>query len=196
MPFDLLIDIQAKMTEGKGAGYERWARSFNNKQMAEVLRFLQDNGIHSMTELEKRADTAAETYHKTAAILSEQEKSLQEIGALKKSILDYAKTRSVYDAYRKAGYSRKFYEAHREEILIHKAAKEAFGKRNVKKLPKVKELNAQYQEILSAKRDTYGCYCDARDEMRKYAIAKKNVELILEVHPEKDERQIEKGKEK
>ena len=31
---NLLIDIQAKMAEGKGKGYERWVKTFNLKEMA------------------------------------------------------------------------------------------------------------------------------------------------------------------
>lgn len=39
---DLLIDLQAKVQEGKGAGYQHWAKVFNLKQMAKVLLFLQE----------------------------------------------------------------------------------------------------------------------------------------------------------
>ena len=45
--------------------------------------------------------------------------------ALKKHIQNYAKTRDMYAAYRKAGYSKKFFEEHRAEITLHKAAKKA-----------------------------------------------------------------------
>ena len=39
------MDIQAKLAEGKGPGYERWAKGFNLKQMAAALAYLQDNGL-------------------------------------------------------------------------------------------------------------------------------------------------------
>ena len=58
--------------------------------------------------------------------------------ALKTHIINYSKTRDTYIAYRKSGYSKKFYEKHREEITLHKAAKEAFSKYPDKKIPKVK----------------------------------------------------------
>ena len=38
-------------------------------------------------------------------------------------IVNYAKTRETYVAYRKAGYSKKFRQEHEEEILLHQAAK-------------------------------------------------------------------------
>ena len=86
------------------------------------------------------------------------EKRLSEIGTLKKHIINYSKTRKTYEEYRKAGYSKKFLEAHREEITLHKAAKAAFDELGVKKLPKVKELSAEYAEILATKKQAYAEY--------------------------------------
>ena len=51
-------------------------------------------------------------------------------------IINYAKTRPVYDAYRKSGYSKKFLEAHREEIALHKAAKAAFDEAGLQNCPR------------------------------------------------------------
>ena len=48
---------------------------------------------------------------------------MAEIAALKMQIINYSKTRTIYEAYRKAGYSKSFLEEHRTEITIHKAAK-------------------------------------------------------------------------
>lgn len=57
----LLVDIQAKLQAGKGAGYERWAKVFNLKQMAKTIAFLEENKIENYEELVKMSqDTAAE----------------------------------------------------------------------------------------------------------------------------------------
>jgi len=57
--------------------------------------------------------------------------------------------------YRKAGYSKAFLEAHREEITLHKAAKAAFDEAGLQKLPKVKELDAEFSELLTKKKAAY-----------------------------------------
>lgn len=80
-----------------------------------------------------------------------QKKRLGEITVLGANIIDYAKTRDVYVAYRKAGYGKKFFEAHHEEITLHKAAKEALSNLSGKKIPSVKELNVEYAEVLGKK---------------------------------------------
>ena len=66
--------------------------------------------------------------------------------------------------YRKSGYSQKFLEAHREEITLHKAAKAAFDEAGLQKLPKVKELDAEFAELLTKKKASYPDYRKARNE--------------------------------
>ena len=81
--------------------------------------------------------------------------------------------------YRKSGYSKKFLEAHREEITLHKAAKAAFDEAGLQKLPKVKELNAEYSALLTKKKALYPEYRKARDEMQELVRAQKNVERFF-----------------
>lgn len=95
---------------------------------------------------------------------------------LKTHIINYANTRDTYIAYRKSGYSKKFYEAHRDEIILHKAAKEAFSKLPDGKIPKVKDLNEEFARLLSEKKAAYSEYKKIKKEMRDYQIAKQNVE--------------------
>lgn len=93
--------------------------------------------------------------------------------------INYARTRPVYDAYRKAGYSKSFLDAHREEITLHKAAKAAFDEAGLKKLPKAKDLSIEYAALLKKKKEAYPDYRKARDEMQELMKAQKNVEMFF-----------------
>ena len=177
--FQLLVDIQGKMAEGKSVGYKKWATKFNLKEMSKTLLFLQEQKIGSAEELRERAAAATERYHTMGNSIKAAEARLTEIAVLKTHIINYAKTRPAYDAYRKSGYSKKFLEAHREEITLHKAAKAAFDEAGMKKLPKVKELDAEYAELLIKKKAAYPDYRKARDEMQQLMKAQKNVELFF-----------------
>ena len=177
--FQLLVDIQGKMAEGKSVGYKKWATKFNLKEMSKTLLFLQEQKIGSAEELRERAAAATERYHTMGDSIKAAETRLAEIAVRKTHIINYAKTRPVYDAYRKSGYSKKFLEAHREEITLHKAAKAAFDEAGMKKLPKVKELDAEYAELLIKKKAAYPDYRKARDEMQQLMKAQKNVELFF-----------------
>ena len=177
--FHLLVDIQAKLSEGKGEGYARWAKRYNLKEMSKTLIFLQENKIGSIEEMQERVNAATARYHELGDSIKAAEQRMAEIAVLRAHIVNYAKTRPVYDAYRKAGYSKKFLEEHREQITLHKAAKAAFDEASLKKLPKVKELDAEYSALLSQKKAAYPAYRKARDEMQELKKAQKNVELFF-----------------
>ena len=178
-PFQLLVDIQGKMAEGKSVGYKKWATKFNLKEMSKTLLFLQEQKISSAEELRERAAAATERYHAMGDSIKAAEARLTEIAVLKTHIINYAKTREVYAAYRKAGYSKAFLEAHREEIALHKAAKAAFDEAGLQKLPKVKALDAEFAELLTKKKAAYPEYRKARDEMQELVRAQKNVERFF-----------------
>ena len=176
-----LIDIQKKLQEGKGGGYQRWAKVFNVKQTAKTILFLQERGIYDYESLKQITDSAADRMTELGASIKAKEKRLGEIRALKTHIINYAKTRDVYVEYRKSGYSKKFFEAHREELALHKAAKEAFTQSGLEKLPTVMQLNQEFYEILQAKKEEYAEYRNLKDELREYQIARKNMEIVLDI---------------
>ena len=178
-PFQLLVDIQEKMAEGKSVGYKKWVTKFNLKEMSKTLLFLQEQKISSADELQERAAAAMERYHAMGDSIKAAEARLTEIAVLKTHIINYAKTREVYAAYQKAGYSKAFLEAHREEITLHKAAKAAFDEAGLQKLPKVKELDAEFAELLTKKKAAYPDYRKARNEMQELVRVQKNVERFF-----------------
>ena len=187
--FQMLVDIQAKLAEGKGTGFARWAKQHNLKEMSRTLVFLQENKIGSIEEMQERVDAATARYHELGDSIKASEKRLAEIAVLKAHIINYAKTRPVYDAYRKTGYSKRFLETHRTEITLHKAAKAAFDEANLKTLPKVKELDAEYSKLLTEKKARYPDYRKAKEEMQELLRAQKNIEFFFgeEKKPEQTE---------
>ena len=178
-PFHLLVDIRAKLSEGKSEGYARWAKRYNLKEISKTLIFLQENKIGSIEEMQERVDAATAHYHELGDSIKDSENRLAEIAVLKAHIINYAKTRPIYDAYRKTGYSKQFLESHRAEITLHKAAKAAFNESNLKTLPNVKELDAEYSKLLTEKKARYPDYRKAKEEMQEFLRAKRNVELFF-----------------
>ena len=175
----LLIDIQAKLQEGKGAGYARWAKNFNLKQLSQTLIYLEENNLLDRCVLEERTAAVTAQYHTLSTKMKSAEQRMAEIKVLQQHIINYAKTRDTYVAYRKAGYSKKFLSEHESEIILHKAAKQFFDEQGLKKLPTVKSLQAEYAQLLSEKKAMYAEYQQARDDMRSLQTAKANVDRIL-----------------
>lgn len=182
--FSLIFDLQQKLVE-KGPAYERWASVFNLKQMANVMLFLNENHIDSMEDLVIQAEDMHQRTDSLQAQLRQCDDRLSEIKALKTNIINYSKTRDTYVAYRKAGYSKKFLEAHREDILIHKAAKQAFE--GLEHIPKVKELNAEYAQIQAQRSELRSELQAARKKNREYELAKENIRMFFEQDTRREE---------
>ena len=193
---NLLVDIQAKLQAGKGAGYERWAKVFNLKQMAQTLNYLSENNLMNIEDLTAKTDAAIARVHELQVTIRETEKRMAELHTLKGHIINYVKTREVYAAYRMAGYSKKFVAEHEQEIKLHQAAKEAFSALGTQKIPKVKEIQAEYDELKEKKKQAYAAYHQAQDEMRQLLTVRANVERILGIEEKEKERQAEKKKER
>ena len=188
---DMLLDIQRMIAKGKGPGYERWAKVHNIKQMAQTLLFLEEHNLRDYDELAAKAKDVSAIFGEISERQKRLEARLAEITELKKHIINYSKTKEVYVQYRQSGYSKKFFEEHREEITLHKAAKEAFSKIHGK-LPTIRELNQEFEQVLQEKKKTYAEYRKARQEMKDYQTAKYNVDQFLK--KEEQEQQAEKLK--
>lgn len=84
---NLLVDIQAKLQLGKGAGYERWAKIFNLKQMAQTINYLTENNLLIYEDLEKKAQDITDNFNQLSAQIKAVEKRMTEIASLKTHII-------------------------------------------------------------------------------------------------------------
>ena len=187
-----LIDVRAKMQAGKGAGYARWAKVFNLKQMAKAMMFMEEHGIKSYAELKEKADGISEKCDALLESVKADEARMSEVSVLRKHLINYAKTKDVFAAYKASGYNREFYEAHRDTLALRSAAKKAFDtykKENGsdKKLPRISELNAEYAMLLERKKSSYAEYRKTKSEMQDWLVAQKIVQEILKEDEQKKE---------
>ena len=193
---NLLIDIQAKMAAGKGAGYEHWAKIFNLKEAAKTLNFLVDNGLTDYDELAARAAQAGDRFNAASRRIKQLEARMAEIAQLKTHIINYSKTREIYAAYKKSRHKKEFLAEHGAEIAQHEAAKRTFDTLGGKPIPKVAQLSQEYAELLAEKQREYEEYRAARQDMIAYQTAKQNVDKILGLELEEQERNREQKPER
>jgi hypothetical protein len=147
--------------------------------MAQSVLYVQQHDFENFDALAEKSAAATARVNELSTTIKNAETRMTEIAALKTQIINYAKTRDVYAGYRKAGYSKKYFAEHEDDIIIHKAAKKAFDALGLKKLPTIKKLNAEYAELLTQKKSAYAEYTEAKKEMRELLVHKANVEYIL-----------------
>jgi len=191
--FNLLIDIEERMKDKKSPAYQRWATVYNLKQMSQTFLYLREHDLTDMDKLTKAADEATARFNELNTKIKAAEKRLAEIQVLKKHIVNYRKTKDTYVAYRKSGYSNRFFEEHREELTLHKAAKEAFDQLKDEMLPTIRELNEEYSRVLTQKKADYAEYRKVKKEMRESVTARKNVEMFYENDNDNDQHATDKG---
>ena len=188
-----IIDIQAKLAAGKGEGYRRWATVENLKRMAKTKLYMDEHGVSYEQMSERKAELSAKEKELTAKI-AEAQNRLAEVNVLKNHIINYAKTKDVYVAYRKSGYSKKYLDEHESDIVIHRSAKNAFDELGVKKLPTIKSLQVEFAERLNEKKAAYAELKKVRDELRDLAVHTVNYEELRDLEEREKRKETEHGR--
>ena len=177
-----LVDIEQKMAEGKGRGYERWATMHNLKQMAATLNVYQEYGFTSPEQLEAAVDTAYQEMRQTSGELKALETKLQGKKELQRQVLAYAKTKPARDGL-KAQKSEKARAAHRQayesDFIIAEAAARYFKAHGITKLPARKALQAEIEQLISEKDGLYNTYHEQKQRFRELQTVKRNIDQIL-----------------
>lgn len=188
-----IIDIQAKLAAGRGEGYRRWATVENLKRMAKTKLYMDEHGVSYEQMLERKAELSAKEKELTAKIAAAQNR-LAEVNVLKNHIINYAKTKDVYVAYRKSGYSKKYLDEYESDIVIHRSAKNAFDELGVKKLPTIKSLQVEFAERLNEKKAAYAELKKVRDELRDLAVHTANYEELRDLEEREKRKETEHGR--
>lgn len=191
--FHLLIDIQEKMAEGKMVGYEKWAKKYNRKEAARTVILLKEKGLDNYDDLVAYTEKLSSRFSELSDSIKAAEKRMIEVQALQKHIKNYHDTRQIYVEYRKSGYSKKFFEEHRQEITFHQAAKKAFDELQVSKLPSRQSLYEEFHRLAVQKKKDYAEYRQVRKEREELLIAKQTVETILNIDKKKEQEQEKKN---
>ena len=170
-----LIDIQSRMTEGKGIGYKRWLTKHNLKVMAQTVTLLQEKGLTDEDALNQRIAELETKYHDALAVVKDLEGRMKANKELRYHIAAYTSTKNVAQQLKTAKRPAAFEEQHRAELTTYRAAAAYFKANSITKLPSPKKLEAEYAQLASEKAKFYEQYKEAKEELLKLKTAKQNV---------------------
>ena len=184
-----LVDIQAKLKQGKGIGYERWAKKHNLKAMAQTLILLEEKGLTDEDALDQRIAELDTKFHESLTVVKDLEGRMKANKELRYHVAAYTSTKSVAQQLKAAKRPAAFEEQHRAELTAHRAAAAYFKANNLTKLPSPKKLEAEYAQLASEKAKFYEQYKEAKEELLKLKTAKQNVaSFFREEEPAQQER--------
>ena len=179
---DLIVDIQERLRSGKGPANERWAKVYNLKQMAAALQFMQEHQISEYDQLTTEVEAASTHFHALTEQLRQTEADLAYTSELMGAVVQYAKTRPVFDEYKAAKYSKRFLAQHEAELADYRAAKAALNDLlDGAKLPKMAQLKEKRRKLAAEKKALYAKYRAAQQEMRQAVAVKTNIDYLLGV---------------
>ena len=170
-----LIDIQSRMTEGKGIGYKRWLTKHNLKVMAQTVKLLQEKDLTDEDALNQRITELENKYHDSLAVVKDLEGRMKANKELRYHIAAYTSTKSIAQQFKTAKRPAVFEEQHRAELTAYRAAAAYFKANDLTKLPSPKKLEAEYAQLASEKAKFYEQYKEAKEELLKLKTAKQNV---------------------
>ena len=117
-----LVDIQAKLKQGKGIGYERWAKKHNLKAMAQTLILLQENGLLNEDALDQRIAELDTKFHESLAVVKDLETRMANNQTLRRYAASYKQYRPLAQKRNAAKSPATFEEQHRAELTAYRTA--------------------------------------------------------------------------
>ena len=184
-----LVDIQAKLKQGKGIGYERWAKKYNLKAMAQTLILLQEHGLLNEDALDQRIAELDTKFHESLTVVKDLEGRMKASKELRYHVAAYTSTKNIAQQLKAAKQPTAFEEQHRAELTAYRAATAYFKANNITKLPSPKKLEAEYAQLASEKAKFYEQYKEAKEKLLKLKTAKQNVaSFFREEGPAQQER--------
>ena len=173
-----LIVIQAKLASGKGAGYERWAKVFNLKQLSKSVALLSEHGVHTEAELADQISRFKAESSEALAVVKDLETRIDENRERNRHVTAYLQNRKVAQQVKSARNPVEYQETHCAELTAYQAAAAYFKAHNIQKLPSLKQLKAEREELISEKAQFYQKYREAHKAWLDLSIAQQNLEAL------------------
>jgi hypothetical protein len=161
--------------------------------MAAALQFLQEHGLTDYEHLEQKTTEITDHFYALSDKIKSIEAAININTELKSALVDYAKTRPIFDGYKAAKYSNKCLAEHEVDIQTHRAAQATF-KRILAgaKLPKMDTLKTEYRKLSAEKSTAYKDYRAARKAMQDIVTTKANIDHLLGITDPQKNKEVER----
>ncbi len=176
----LIVDIEANIKAQQNKYYAQKVKVGNLQQMSKTLAFLQENRIGTLEELEQLLSSTQSDFDEKRISLKSTEDRLKTVNLLIKNSGQYLAHKKTYGEYLKSKNKKKFREEHESEILLYESArKELKQLTNGNKIPSLKQLRSEKEELTRKKNQEYEDYSFSRAKLRELQIIHSNVNSIL-----------------
>ena len=174
-----MVDIPAKMSEGKGKGYEWWAKGFNLQQMSQTMIYLEECGFSCPADVDAAIQESSDRQRALSKELKSMEKKIADNKELIRQASLYRKTKPAYDGLKKARKPERYQEENRTDLALFEAAGRYFKKRGLTKFPAIAKIQAENESLLSRKNAIYSEYRGQKAKTAELRRVKSNMDTML-----------------
>ena len=190
----LVIDLQTCIKAQQSEAYAQKVKLSNLKQMAQTVAYIQEHGYNSLEDFHIALDQASDQASAARKSLKDTEQQLKDVNEQIHFTGQYLAYKNVYADYRKSRNKNKFYEEHRAELSLYDTALRTLKEKSAgNKLPSMKALYAEKDQLIELQDSQREDFSNRRDYERELRTVSANIDMILGKNREQ-EQQIEKGK--
>lgn len=181
----LIVDLQNCEKAQQNRYYAQKVKVSNLKQMSQTIAFLQEHNIGTQEELDTLLSSTRDDQQAKHDALLATEKRLKTVNLLIHNSGQYLANKKVYGEYLKAKSKKQFRQEHESEMLLYEAARKTLKElAGDEKIPTLKQLRAEKEDLIAKKNDQYEAYSFSRAKYRELQTIQANVQSILRENPE------------
>ena len=146
--------------------------------------------LNSEEELDARVTELQEKRDESLKVVKDLENRIKANRELSRHALAYVQNKKIVQQVNTAKNPEAFREQHRAELTAYQAAATYFKAQKIAKLPSLKQLEAEREQLISEKARFYEAYREAKKAWIELSTAQQN--LLSTLHRE-DRQQIQEG---
>ena len=189
----LVTDLQTCVKAQQSAAYANKVKLSNLKEMAKTVAYIQEHGYDTRDSLQ---DSFSEIKNYASASRKDVKSVEDKIRKVNEQIHytgQYLANKSVYQQFYKAKNKGQFRQEHPTEIALYEAARKFLkGQSADGRLPSMKLLKAEKENLLRQKKEIQKTYHYYRDYQKELNTVCSNIDMILG-RPHSRQKEKEKG---
>ena len=176
----LVTNLQDCVKAQQNAAYANKVKLSNLKEMAKTVAYIQERGYDTRDSLEDSFSEVKNLASSSRKVLKDTEDKLRILNEQIHYTGQYLANKSVYRQFCRAKHKGQFREEHPAEIALYESARKFLqGQSADGRLPSIKLLKAEKEQLLHKKKEARKTYHYYRDYQKELNTVCSNVDKIL-----------------
>ena len=180
----LVVNLQTCIKAQQSEAYAEEVELTNLLEMSRTVAYIQEQGIGSREELDKKCRELSDMADKAKEELDDIDQQLKKINEQIHFAGRYYASRSVHNDFMKTWSKGRFRSRHTEELAQYDEAVTFFKDNNDGTIPSMKDLKERKENLVTLREEKRDAYRGIRNYHKDLQTAVQNVEMILGSDPD------------